>query len=83
MEIKTKFDINDLVFYFLFFINEENKVDIAIVSSRISMILVKEEGIRYWLEIDNREVKEDELFATREEAEKKLKELQNDNQTTN
>lgn len=78
MKIETKFDIHQEVYYIAEYINGNGdsfkEVTMGdITSIRLSEDINKKATIYYW--IDGYTYTENQLFATREEAEKKLKEL--------
>lgn len=72
MEIKTKFDIGQEVYYIDEFKNASGKVIYEINTDIISEIIIRKNNVGYGTANQMYELNEVELFATYEEAEKEL-----------
>ena len=73
MKIETKFDIGDTPYYIGIFKNAYGEELKEVIMCEILQISIRQDGVCYIT--DDCNLYENELFATREEAEQKLAEL--------
>lgn len=76
MKIETKFEPEQYVFYIDKFVNEDGKEYYSIIVDYIRRIFINSLKEIYYVLNDEQTFIESELFATREEAEAKLKEME-------
>ena len=75
MKIETKFEPEQYIFYIDKFVNRNGKEYYSIVVDYIRRIFINSLKEFYYVLKDGQTFTESELFATREEAEKKIKEM--------
>lgn len=74
MKIETKFDMGERVFY----INSYNELQIGFINKILFIQYNMHYGLYYGLSGNKYAYREQELFTIREEAEAKLKEIQDE-----
>ena len=75
MKIETKFEPEQYVFYIDKFVNKSGKEYYSIVVDYIRRIFINSLKEVYYVLNEGQTFTESELYATREEAEQKLKEI--------